>query len=196
MIKEINIKKLKGKKVKLIKWCPKKSDLIDVDNKNKKKSTKLKLNKRLFFLLKFFLIFSTLELIIINLNLEFLTKFLTLITATITNLPFHFNQINMNGQLFIITNSCTGLTTIAMFFALIFAFNYPKLEEKIKLFLIGGLILVIINIFRIIFILKYVKLGFDGELIHSLTWLVMSLVCIIIWYKLNKENLLEFNKEL
>jgi exosortase/archaeosortase family protein len=147
-------------------------------------------------LIKFFLLFGVFYLIILNLDLSFLNNFLTLITANLTQNNFYLNEIYLNDTIFVITNSCTGLTTIAMFFGLIFAFKNPELIEKIKNFLIGTTIVFLINIFRIIFILVMAKLGFNAIQVHDLTWIIMSLTSILIWYKLNKKNLKEIVKEL
>ncbi len=144
---------------------------------------KFKKNKMLVFLIKFFAIFFVLSNLINILDLTFLLNIITKISANYLSLQFAGNQIFVNTSVFIVTNSCTGLVSTAILAAVIFALKKPKIRQKLKLFIFGTLLLLVINVPRIILILFVAKVGsIDPDLVHTLTWFLMSFLILIIWY--------------
>lgn len=140
-------------------------------------------NKKItFFLIKFFIIFTILFFLIEILPLSFYNNFLAQITASPLGLNYLQNKIFFENTTFIVTNLCSGLISITIFAGLIFGFKNPVLINKIIIFLLISLILLIVNIFRIFFILIMSINGFDPEFIHEVTWYLMSLLILILWY--------------
>lgn len=141
------------------------------------------------FVFKFCLIFFTLFFIIEIMDLSFLNNFLAEKVAKIFGLEYFENIIFGNGINFLITNLCTGLVSISILAGIIFSFKKPIIENKIIFFVLGALILLIANFFRIIFVIFIANLGFDAELVHTITWFLMSGIIILIWFYGNKKLL-------
>jgi exosortase/archaeosortase family protein len=152
-----------------------------------------KKNKMLFFLSKFFIIFFVLSNLINFLDLTFFLNIITKISASYLSLQFIENQIFVSNSVFVVTNSCTGLVSASILAAVIFALKKPKMYQKLKLFIFGTLLLLVINVPRIIFILFVAKTTTTTtiittptliipDLIHTLTWFLMSFIVIVIWY--------------
>lgn len=142
-----------------------------------------KQNKKIIlFLTKFFLVFSILFILIEIFPLDFFNNFLTQITASLVGLSYLENKIFFENTTFIVTNLCSGMVSIAIFAGLVFGFKRPILINKIIIFILVSLVLLIVNIFRIIFILIMSINGFDPEFIHQITWYFMSLLILIFWY--------------
>ena len=139
-----------------------------------------------FFLIKFFIIFLILSQIIELINLSFLTNFITFISASYLGLGFARSIIFVNGANFIVTNSCTGLVSGAILISLLFAGKKPAIEKKLALTLFGICFLLLVNIPRVMIVLLFAKVGFDAELVHTLTWFVMSGIVLLLWYYGNK----------
>jgi len=140
----------------------------------------------LVFVIKFFLLFVILFLLISFSNLTFLNNFFAEYSAKIFGLEYFSNIIFGENINFVITNFCTGLVSVAILFSIIFAFKKPILINKSIIFVLGALILLIFNFFRILFVIFMAKIGFDAELIHSITWFVMSFLILFFWFYVNK----------
>jgi exosortase/archaeosortase family protein len=139
--------------------------------------------KILIFLIKFFAIFFILSTIIEAMDLTFLTNFLAFITANYMGLAYKASIIFAQNHTFIVSNSCTGLVSASILASVIFALNRPKLPQKIKLFIFGALLLLVINVFRIFLILFSAEIGIlDPDFVHTITWFLMSGLILIIWY--------------
>jgi len=151
--------------------------------------------KLLFFVAKFFVIFAVLNILIELADLSFLTNFIASVSASFLNAQYLHNIVFVKN-FFIITNSCTGFVSASILASIIFALKKPKLKKKIILFLLGTAVLLIVNIPRIIFVLYMSKIGFNAELIHEMTWFLMSAVVLAIWYYGTKriEGIKEFNE--
>jgi len=147
--------------------------------KIKKPSFLRNIDVRLVFCLKFFIIFFGFSFILEQINLSFFTNYLTFLISTIMSLPYNSNVI-FAGKNFIITNICTGLTTVSILAATIFSMRKPQLKNKVVLFLFGSIIILLVNIPRIILVIYSHLYGFDSELVHVLTWFVMSGVVLFI----------------
>ena len=135
----------------------------------------------LIFSIKFFLIFFTLSFIIEFLDLSIMSNFLTIIVSSILNLPFLDNQIFLNEKIFVISNACLGFSTISILFALIFSLKKPELIKKMSLFIFGAGFIFLINIPRLVVVVFSEIIGFDPDLVHTLTWFFMSLVVLVIF---------------
>lgn len=127
-------------------------------------------------------IIEFLDLIIIN-------NFLAEYSAKFFGLSYSNNIIFVNGINFIVTNFCTGFVSVAILFSVIFSFNKPTIYNKTIIFVLGALILLVFNFFRIIFVIKMALIGFDAELVHTITWFIMSFLILIFWYYINKKVL-------
>ncbi|MFA6268381.1 MAG: hypothetical protein WCW13_06670 [archaeon] len=138
--------------------------------------------KIVFFLIKFTIIFLVLTIIIENADLSFLTQFIASLVAPVLGLTNTANIIGVGGLNFLITNSCTGLVSASILASVIFALKKPSLLKKAGLFTAGLVLLLIINIPRIMLVLFAAQIGFDSELVHEITWFLMSALILIIWY--------------
>ncbi len=149
--------------------------------------------KILFFLTKFFLIYFVFLAIIENIDLSFFNNFLAELTANFFGLAFFENIIFVGTQPFVVTNLCTGLVSSAILGAVIFALKKPNLKHKIVFYVVGSVLLLIVNISRILLVLYSSMIGFDAEIVHILTWFVMSGTIIIIWFLWTK-RILKYKK--
>jgi exosortase/archaeosortase family protein len=148
------------------------------------------LNKRiLFFIIKFFIIFFILNLVVELLPLDFLTSSLALFVGNLLGLQVLNNVVLVNDSTFIIGNMCTGLTSASILAAIIFSLSRPTLSKKIIFFLTGLVLLLLVNVPRLILVLYFAKQGYDAGLVHELTWFFMSAVVLFIWYYWNKKIL-------
>jgi exosortase/archaeosortase family protein len=126
----------------------------------------------------FFVLFFLIEII----NLSFYNNFLAEYTAKFFGFNYEGNKIFFENITFVVTNLCSGLVSIAVFAGIIFSFKKPIIKNKIILFVLFSLVLIIINFFRILFILWASILGFDPELVHIVTWYLMSGIILFFWY--------------
>jgi len=152
--------------------------------------------KLLLFVVKFFVIFAVLSALIELANLSFFTSFIAFVSASFLNAQWLGNVVFIRNSFFIITNSCTGLVSASILASIIFALKKPMLKKKVALFLLGTIILLAANIPRIIFVLYTAKIGFNAEVMHELTWFLMSAIVLTIWYYGTKriEGIKEFNE--
>lgn len=137
-------------------------------------------------MIKFIVIFLTLFLFLSFFELTPLNNFLAEQSAKVLNLSYDQNVIFTNEVNFIVTNFCTGLVSVAILAGIIFSFKKPIFINKLILFILGSLILIVSNFFRIIFVMIMSEIGFDAESIHVFTWFLMSLLIIIFWFYTNK----------
>ncbi len=143
----------------------------------------LKRNKSiLIFLVKFFGIFIILEALITLIDLTLLTNFITIIVANLFNLPYLNSTIFVNSSSFIVTNSCTGLVSLAILTAITLPLKQMKLKNMVLVIAIGAILLLTLNIPRIALVIYAGILGFDAELVHEFTWFVMSAIILLIWF--------------
>jgi exosortase/archaeosortase family protein len=137
--------------------------------------------KLLIFLSKFFMIFFVLEIILLNLKIDFYNSFLAFVTSAYLGFLNEGNKIFLYGAVFVVDNSCTGFVSIIMLASLIFSIK-GNLFKKTKFFIFGALVLLLINIFRIMLVLLGANIGFNSNLIHTLTWFIMSGIVLGLWY--------------
>lgn len=140
-------------------------------------------NKKLFlFVVKFFVIYLVLSTLVGLVDLSFLTNGITKISAEYLGLTYSESKIFVNSGEFIVGNSCTGLVSASILIAIIFALKKPSDKKKVLLAALGTLILLIMNIPRVMLVLFAAQIGFDPELVHMLTWFLMSAIILIVWY--------------
>ena len=135
-----------------------------------------------FFVLKFFLIFGLANLLIELINLNTLTNAIAKVTGGLLGLVVEKSIIFVGENSFLITNSCTGLVSVSILGAIIFALRKPRIEVKMTLFVWGTIALLVINIPRIMLVLFAASKGFNSELVHEITWFLMSAALLFIWF--------------
>jgi len=140
----------------------------------------------LIFLIKFFVIFIILSTLIEFANLLFLREFITFISASYLSLPFSGTTIFVENSIFLVSSSCTGLVSSAILVALLFSSKKPTPISKIFLAIFGVCLLLLLNVPRVMLVLVTAKLGFDADLVHTITWFIMSAFVLVIWYYGNK----------
>jgi exosortase/archaeosortase family protein len=139
--------------------------------------------KKLFlFLIKFFIIFFILSTLVGFVDLSFFTNYLTFLVGKMAGAVFVGNVIFVEEASFVVSNYCTGLMSASILAAIIFALKKPELREKIILFLFGLCLLLVINVPRLLLVVVAAQSGFDAELVHSITWFIMSALILAIWY--------------
>ena len=143
--------------------------------------SEFKKNKMLFFIIKFFAIFFVLLFLIRILNLSFFTNFLAFFSASVLSLSFVQSSVFVGESIFVVTNECLGLVSGAILASILFSLKKPVLREKILLFILGFLVLLVINVPRVILVLFAAKSGFDANLVHMITWFIMSAIIILLW---------------
>jgi exosortase/archaeosortase family protein len=144
---------------------------------------KFKRDKPIFvFLAKFFAIFAVLEILINIVNLSVLTNLITLIVANFFDLPFTHDTIFVNCTEFMVTNSCTGLVSLAILIAITLPLKGMNLKKRLGIIIAGAVLLLSVNIPRIGLVIYAAMLGYDAEFVHELTWFFMSAVILLVWY--------------
>ncbi|MCX6804273.1 MAG: exosortase/archaeosortase family protein [Candidatus Diapherotrites archaeon] len=136
----------------------------------------------LFFIIKFLIIFAIATIIVTSVDLSFINKAITSLSAGLVGLTYEGAALSIGNSAFLVTNSCTGLISAGILAGLIFASRNPKFKKKLALFIFGAVILVLVNIPRIALVLLAAKSGYNAELVHELTWFLMSAVVLVIWY--------------
>jgi exosortase/archaeosortase family protein len=167
---------------------------IDHSKKHGKKANSPPKNKffvknALFFLAKFAIIFTILNIFIEIADLSSLTNFIAAFSANALGLYSFLNVVLVGSEVFVVSNSCTGLVSASILASIIFSLKKPRVGKKILFLLAGVLILALINIPRVILVLYSAKLGFNAELVHEITWYLMSGAIILIWYYGSKKLL-------
>jgi exosortase/archaeosortase family protein len=147
----------------------------------------MNLKNSLIFVLKFFLIYFILQYLIYVINLSFLENSIAFFIALLHGLPVNNNIIYFNEILFIITPNCTGLISGSILAGVIFSLKKPELNEKIKIFLIGTLLLFLINLIRIYLVVLTGILFNSAELIHVISWFAMTAFILFFWFYLTKK---------
>ncbi|MGI6589277.1 MAG: hypothetical protein ACOX1V_01275 [Candidatus Iainarchaeum sp.] len=167
---------------------------------NKKKSNRenyFEKNKPIIiFLIKFFITFAILELIIITIDLSLLTNLIASIISDFLKISYSNNILFTDSTNFIVTNSCTGLVSAAILASITLPLKRVSLKKRIFITLGGGLLILIANIPRVGLVVASSFLGLNTNLVHELTWFLMSGLVVIIWYYglkfIQKEN--DFSK--
>jgi len=164
----------RNKKTKLEKMKPKRMKSNSVKDSHAKKI--------IWFCAKFFIIYVVLQYLIELADLSALNYFIAYASASLLGLGYWGSMVFVNGAVFTVTNLCTGLVSASVLAAIVFSLRRPKLAQKIALFFLGLVLLMLINIPRVALVLYSASIGFDADLVHTLTWFIMSAAVLLIWY--------------
>jgi exosortase/archaeosortase family protein len=148
----------------------------------------VKLKKNVLFLLKFFVIFIAMVLVIEVSDFGIIQKPITFITATLSGLEFSDISVFVKDGIFLITEFCTGFLSIAVVASIVFALKKPDFSKKIAIFVASAISLFFLNIVRIFLVLEVGKnFGIKAaELFHIVSWFSTAGLIIIAWYYFTK----------
>ena len=147
-------------------------------------------NRVRLFLVKFFGIFLILYVLVLLAPIGILENWIAGFEAGILGLETAGNAVFINGDVFVITESCTGLVSGIILFAIIFSLGKPNLRRKILLFISGLAILMLVNLARIYLVLS-AGIEFGAEyagILHTATWFLTAAVILGVWYYLTKKT--------
>lgn len=99
------------------------------------------------------------------------------------------NKIAIGEKIFVINESCTGLVSVAILFAIVFALRKPELASKIRIFIAGAIVLMLLNLARV-YIVLYAAINFgfaDADFLHSITWVATAAIILALWYFATKK---------
>jgi|GEM_PF-1123790 len=157
-------------------------------NEASKKGFKNSLGERkreLEFLLKFFIIYGVLQLIIYYAPLGFITEAIASFEASLLGLKSEGNIIRSGPIVFAINNSCSGFVSISVLAAIVFSFKKPGLKQKFLVFLCCAMLLFLVNLLRVYIVLfAGVHINYNlAEPMHIASWFLMSGAIILLWYE-------------
>lgn len=145
----------------------------------------------MLFVIKFFAIFSIIGTAINYVNLEWFTSAIAFFEAKMFSLPYTENLLLLNGQIYEINNSCTGLLSATILAGIVFALKKPDFKNKLKIFLTGAILLIPINLARIAGVLLVgINFGTNAaEIMHVISWFFTTGIILLLWYKLTAKKL-------
>lgn len=144
--------------------------------------------KALVFLVKFFVVYAVLQLLIVSLPLGFLENGIALLEANALGLQAQGNAIFFGSYEFQIVPNCTGLVGISVLASIIFALRRPELKKKVLLLAFGAAVLFPLNLLRLYLVLL-AAISFGPEMaggLHIASWFAVSAAIILLWYWLTK----------
>ena len=149
------------------------------------------MDHKILFLAKFFALFFILQFLVLIADLRTIQNAISAGVSGMAGLEFSGIFVMVQGGAFEITPSCTGLVSAAILAAIIFSLRKPDVKNKFFLFFAGASILFVVNFFRVLFVVIAVKeLGIAAaEMLHVVSWFVMSAGIIIVWYWFTKRML-------
>lgn len=136
------------------------------------------------FLFRFFAIFLLAEVFLSIFPPVFFQEWLARVIGNMLDIPVQGIFVQANNLRFEISAFCTGLSTIGLWLGLVYGFPFPPAREKIRYALVGGGIILLANVIRLVGIV-YVGILFSFEAVdalHTLTWFVMSALACGMWY--------------
>ncbi len=145
--------------------------------------------KALVFLVKFFVVYAALQILIVLLPLGFLENGIALLEANALGLQAEGNTIFLDSNAFQIVPNCTGLAGISVLASIIFALRRPELKKKVLLLAFGALALFPLNLLRL-YIVLLAAISFGPEMaegLHVASWFAVSAAIILLWYWLTKK---------
>jgi len=155
-----------------------------------KKPMGLLTKAELFFLAKFFIIFSALEAGINYFGFEGLQGFIAASQAALLGLRSAGNLVYLQGGgIFEVSPSCTGMVSGGILFAIVFSLKKPQIWKKAIIFLAGAILLLILNYFRVIAVLWTGKAYGAGaaDIVHVASWFSTTLFVLALWYYFTKK---------
>ena len=145
--------------------------------------------KLIFFVIKFFVIFFVLYALLFVAPLDFIEEWISGFEAGILGLKAEGKEIFIGENVFVISESCTGFVSGIILFAVIFSLRKPEIWKKAVIFILGFIILFVLNLLRVYAVLYFaLEFGLESaELLHATSWSVLALVILLIWYFLTKK---------
>lgn len=141
------------------------------------------------FLIRFFAFFIGVEIYLYLFPPLAYQEWLAQSVASWFHAPFHEVWISVINGRFEITPSCTGLTSVSLFLGLLIGF--PRIPKNKAVAGIAGLVLILLlNYLRLVLIIG-VGEQFSleaADLIHTLSWFVLSGIAFGFWYYLIRKE--------
>ncbi|MBI4043297.1 MAG: exosortase/archaeosortase family protein [Candidatus Diapherotrites archaeon] len=148
---------------------------------------KEKMHKGIAFMLRFFALYAVLQALLVVAPLSVLQNALAGFVGSVLSIPHAGPYLFLNGAVFEITNSCTGLVSGIILASVVFAFRKPDLKTKARLFLAGFFVLFPLNVVRVLGIVWVARetnpLWAEG--LHIATWFLVSVLVLGLWYYLS-----------
>ena len=147
------------------------------------------MDRKIVFLAKFFALFFALQFLALIADLSILQNAISSGISSMAGLEYSGKFIFVKDGAFEITPSCTGLVSAAILAAIIFSLRKPEMKNKFLLLFAGAIVLFIVNYFRVLFVVIAGKeFGVaTAELLHIISWFVMSAGIILVWYWFTKK---------
>ena len=147
------------------------------------------MDNKIVFLAKFFALFFVLQLLILIADLSILQNAISSGISDMAGLEYYGKFVMVKDGAFEITPSCTGLVSAAILASIIFSLRKPGMKNKFLLFFAGAIMLFAVNYFRVLFVVIAGKeFGIEAaEMLHIISWFVMSAGIIIVWYWFTKK---------
>ena len=149
------------------------------------------MDHKILFLAKFFALFFILQFLVLIADLDVIQNAISAGVSGMAGLEFSGIFVVVKDGMFEITPSCTGLVSAAILAAIIFSLRKPDVKNKFVLFFVGATILFVVNFFRVLLVvIAGRELGIAAaEMLHIVSWFVMSAGIIIVWYWFTKRML-------
>ncbi|MDO8647466.1 MAG: hypothetical protein Q7R70_03550 [Candidatus Diapherotrites archaeon] len=155
-------------------------------------------SKSFWFALKFFIIFSVLYALLFILDFSPIENWLASLEAGFLGLNAVGNSVSINDFTYVISQSCIGLFSGIVLFAIIFACKKPGLKAKIAMAIAGAAALFLLNIPRVYLVL-WAGQNFGpsaADLTHFASWFATTFFIIAVWYLLAEKIVGKEFKEL
>ena len=147
--------------------------------------------KYFLFLAKFFAIFIVLHTLIYFVDLSWLQNSIAGFEAGLLNIPVQEQFVQVNSDVFEVSQSCTGLISSFILAAIVFSLKKPELKTKAVLFTLGSITLLLVNLVRVYLVLLAAQLYglMAAHWLHVLSWFAMSALIIALWFYLTANYL-------
>lgn len=145
--------------------------------------------KQIEFLIKFWAIFLVAEATLNYLSVKGLQQAIATKIGYLLGLETNGYFIYVNDGVFEINASCSGLVSASILGAVIFSLKKPALKEKIIVFLVGSLVLVSLNFFRVLLVV-WVGYAYGlsvAEFVHVISWFATTFFVLACWYYFTKK---------
>lgn len=149
------------------------------------------------FLFRFFAIFLLAEVFLTLFPPIYYQEWLARIIGNMLDVPVQGVFVHVNNLRFEISAFCTGLSTIGLWLGLVYGFPFPLAREKMRYAIMGGGIILLANVIRLVGIV-YVGMVFSFaavDLLHTITWFVMSALVCGMWYYLLAKKIGTFDSQ-
>ena len=136
------------------------------------------------FIIRFLVIFFAFQAVALLGLVHFYQLILAQFIGSWFHLPVNGTLLLLQPTAFEISALCTGITSLGMWFGLLWGFQIPKQKEKWTFAFLGALIILAVNVARVMLIV-YFGIYFyleQVELVHTLSWFAMSAGIVGAWY--------------